>query len=163
MASMAVPWRNCKLSRRLSDIMGQLRKGRTHGRNPRELTLDDIEALRAQADDIRAHLQQLRGQSGRPVDRYICAGKHLYVMQRSDAPDLLMIGRSNDPVRRASTLQCGHCFSMRVLFIIPNTGSKEHSVHDILQEHRVSGGPSTEWFRISLAQAMSAIHSVLDS
>ena len=89
-------------------------------------------------------------------------GHHLYIMRRSDAPAKLKIGRSNDPVNRAPTLQSGHCFHMSVLATFPNAGSKEHAVHAILQQHRVLEGPGNEWFNVSLSQAVSAVSMVLD-
>ena len=89
-------------------------------------------------------------------------GKHMYIMQRSDAPGVLKVGRSNDPMKRATVLQNGHCFWLSVLATFPNVGSKERSVHAILDPHRVSEGPGTEWFRVSFSQAVSAVLLVID-
>ena len=89
-------------------------------------------------------------------------GQHLYIMRRSDAPDKLKIGRSNDPVNRAATLQSGHCFHVSVLAMFPNAGSKEQAVHAILQQRRTLEGAGIEWFNVSLSQALSAVSMVLD-
>ena len=82
---------------------------------------------------------------------------HLYVMQRSDAPDILKVGRSDDPQRRAEDLQTGHCFLVRVVSVFYNVGHCERAVHAYLQEWRVDGGAGREWFRASLSMVYQAI------
>ena len=57
---------------------------------------------------------------------------HLYVMQRSDAPQFGKVGRSDDPVKRAEALQSGHCFFVRVLAICSDVGHHERWVHEQL-------------------------------
>ena len=82
---------------------------------------------------------------------------HLYVMQRSDAPGILKVGRSDDPQRRAEDLQTGHCFLVRVVSVFYNVGHCERAVHAYLQEWRVDGGAGREWFRASLSMVYQAI------
>ena len=86
----------------------------------------------------------------------------MYIMQRSDVRGVLKVGRSNDPMKRATQLQIGQCFWVSVLATFPNAGSKERAVHTILDPHRVSEGTGTEWFRVSFSQAMSAVMLVSD-
>jgi len=84
---------------------------------------------------------------------------HLYVMSRSDAPGVLKIGRSDDPVRRALNLQAGHFFTMKVLAHVEGAGLHERAVHAALRERRISG-PGIEWFRCSVDEALEAFARV---
>jgi len=86
---------------------------------------------------------------------------HLYVLQRSDAPGIVKIGRSDDPVRRASTLEASHCFRVTVAARMDHQGSWEHAVHAALDDRRVQGGAGVEWFYCSVAEAVSAIERVV--
>ena len=82
---------------------------------------------------------------------------HLYVMQRSDAPGVWKVGRSDDPQRRAVDLQAGHCFLVHVVATFHGAGCCERAVHELLAEHRVDGGTGREWFRTSLLNVYQAI------
>ncbi len=82
---------------------------------------------------------------------------HLYVMQRSDAPGVWKVGRSDDPQRRAVDLQTGHCFLVHVVATFHGAGCCERAVHELLAEHRVDGGTGREWFRASLPLVYNAI------
>ena len=82
---------------------------------------------------------------------------HLYVMQRSDAPGVWKVGRSDDPQRRAVDLQTGHCFLVHVVATFHGAGCCERAVHELLAEHRVDGGTGREWFRTSLLNVYQAI------
>lgn len=85
---------------------------------------------------------------------------HLYVMQRSDAPGVLKIGRSDDPTKRAGSLQSGHCFFVRVLAVFQDAGHHERLVHEQLNEFNVQTGAGQEWFRTNLASVYYAIGCV---
>ena len=82
---------------------------------------------------------------------------HLYVMQRSDAPQFVKVGRSDDPVKRGETLQSGHCFFLRVLAIFSDLGHHERWVHEQLEEFRVRTGKGQEWFQTDV----STVHAVI--
>ena len=82
---------------------------------------------------------------------------NLYVMQRSDAPQFVKVGRSDHPVQRAEALQSGHCFFMRVLAIFSDVGQHERWVHDQLKEFKVQTGAGQEWFHTDLSTVYSVI------
>jgi len=82
---------------------------------------------------------------------------HLYVLQRSDAPGIWKVGRSDDPQRRASDLQMSHCFLVHVVATFHGAGCRERAVHELLAEYRVDGGTGREWFRTSLPNLCYAI------
>ena len=84
-------------------------------------------------------------------------GQNLYIMERSDMPGVLKIGRSDNPAKRAASLQCGHCFWVKVLATFPDAGCKEHAIHSALECYRVPEGPGTEWFRVPFAMALETV------
>ena len=86
----------------------------------------------------------------------------LYIATRSDAPDVLKIGRSNDPSRRCSDLSTSQCFKVTPLAVFPKHGHCERVVHKKLAERRILGGRGKEWFRVSIADACAAISQALD-
>ena len=88
-------------------------------------------------------------------------GRHLYIIECSAAPGLLKIGRSNDPWKRAVSLQAGTCFWMNVKATFSDAGPLERTVHYTLRHRRVTDIPGTEWFRLSYIEALEAITSVL--
>ena len=100
--------------------------------------LAEITADRA---EIAADRAEIAAAAGEPsifsIPTASKVGQHLYIVRRSDAQDKLKIGRSNDPVNRAATLQSGHSFHESVLEMFPNAGSKEQAVHAILQQRRI--------------------------
>ena len=85
---------------------------------------------------------------------------HLYVMQRSDAPELLKVGRSDKPLQRAESLQSGHCFFTHVLAIFRNVGRHERKVHEQLEKFKVQNGAGREWFQTDLSSIYCAIGRV---
>ena len=74
---------------------------------------------------------------------------HLYIATRSDAPDIVKIGRSNDPCRRCEGLSSSHCFTVSPTFVFHGYGRLEAAVHKALEDKRVLGGTGEEWFRVS--------------
>ena len=154
-------------SRNVYYMRHQLRTRTTCGKNSRDLTVGELNELRQRIDGLRAERARIRAGQQEAVIREEEAstvaseaepyGEHMYIMQRSDAPGVLKVGRSNDPMKRATQLQSGHCFSVSVLATFPHAGSKERAVHDILHPRLVSEGPGREWFRVSFSQAVSAV------
>ena len=89
---------------------------------------------------------------------------YLYVMERSDLPGVVKIGRSEDPERRARTLAQAHLFTMRVVHVIPDrqieyASEIEALVHRELGHAREPGN-SREWFRLSADVAACIIWRV---
>ena len=85
----------------------------------------------------------------------------LYVATRSDAPDVLKIGRSNNPNRRCNDLSNSQCFSITPLAVFPKHGHCERLVHKKLEGRRALGGRGRKWFRVSLVDACAAISQAL--
>ena len=86
---------------------------------------------------------------------------HLYIATRSDAPDIVKIGRSNDPRRRCEGLSSSHCFTVSATFIFHGHGCVEAVVHRALEDKRVLGGTGKEWFRVSTSEAFAAVTNAL--
>ena len=81
---------------------------------------------------------------------------HLYIATRSDAPDIVKIGRPNDPRRRCEGLSSSHCFTVTTAFVFHGYGRLEAAVHKALDDTRVLGGTGREWFRVSATEAFAA-------
>ena len=86
---------------------------------------------------------------------------HLYIATRSDAPDIVKIGRSNNPRRRCEGLSSSHCFTVSATFIFHGHGRVEASVHKALEDKRVLGGTGKEWFRMTATEAFEAVTHAL--
>ena len=82
---------------------------------------------------------------------------HLYSAARSDAPDIVKIGRVNDPRRRCEGLSSPHCFTVSTAFVFHGYGRLEAAVHKALDDKRVLGGTGREWFRVSESEAFAAV------
>ena len=82
---------------------------------------------------------------------------HLYIATRSDAPDIVKIGRSNDPRRRCEGLSSSHCFAVSTAFVFHGYGRLEAAVHKALDDKRVLGGTGREWFRVPATEAFAAV------
>ena len=85
----------------------------------------------------------------------------LYIATRSDAPDIVKVGRSNNPRRRCEGLSSSHCFTVSTAFIFHGHGRVEAAVHKALEDKRVLGGTGKEWFRVSAAEAFAAVTHAL--
>ena len=97
------------------------------------------------------------------VQRPTVKGEHMYIFQRSDEPSLYKIGRSSNPRSRAYILSIGQCFKVAVVKIYEGEGLKELPVQHRLEEYRVCGGTSREWFRAPLEVIYAAVGHVLSS
>ena len=84
---------------------------------------------------------------------------HLYVLTRSDAPDVVKVGRDADPARHAGELQTGHCFHVNVAAVFPRAGEHVSAVQAALQRYRVT--PGAGWFRCSVGEALATIADVM--
>ena len=82
---------------------------------------------------------------------------HLYIATRSDAPDIVKIGRPNDPRRRCEGLSSSHCFTVSIAFVFHVHGRLEAAVHKALDDKRALGGSGREWFRVSATEAFAAV------
>lgn len=69
------------------------------------------------------------------------------------------VGRAINPDTRALDLQCGNPFKIRIWARCKTTESKalERAVHKKLSKQLMSG----EWFAVTTAEAVAAIHDVL--
>ena len=94
-----------------------------------------------------------------PQERVI--GLHLYVMQRSDAPCMLKIGRSTNPRLRAKDVSKHQTFDVDVIAAFDNDGVREIVVHAVLSSYRVR--PDREWFELPPEIALAAIAQVLSN
>lgn len=81
----------------------------------------------------------------------------LYIATRSDRPDICKVGRSYDVKKRCATLSASQCFTIDPAHVYPGGGDYEKDVHIALREHRVGGGSSREWFKLSAADAKKII------
>ena len=90
-------------------------------------------------------------------------GEHLYILRRSDMPDLYKIGRSYNPRARAIALSNGQCFKVEVVATYDGNGQSELPVQYGLDRYRVQGGSSREWFRAPLDVIYSVVGLVFNS
>ena len=96
--------------------------------------------------EIRSHL---------PLTRH--NKPDLYVMQYSNADDVVKIGRSYDVEKRRRSLETGHNFFVTLIAAFPGQGHLESLIHDHLQVFRSRAGAGREWFTVSKDQAIKAI------
>ena len=85
----------------------------------------------------------------------------LYIATRSDRPDIVKVGRSNNPHRRCATLSACHCFVVQPMHIYKGYGGHETRVHGELARFRLTGGSGREWFAVSLDVAKSILDHAL--
>ena len=90
-------------------------------------------------------------------------GEHMYILRRSDQPDLYKVGRSSNPKSRAYILSMGQCFKVEVVAVHEGQGLNELPAQYALEQYRVLGGISREWFRVPLEKIHSAVGRVLNS
>ena len=99
-----------------------------------------------------------------PVPRPGRAPDDLYIMAiDSDPLGLygLKIGRSQDVKARARSMEVSMPFHLNVLGVFTGYGHLEGRVHELLEPRHNRDGRGREWFRVSLAEAVSAISVVL--
>ena len=75
----------------------------------------------------------------------------LYICSRSDAPNILNIGKSSNTLARCAQLQAGHSFRIIIRAILENRGNCEKSVHKVLKQYRIG---TTEWFTVDFDTAL---------
>ena len=82
---------------------------------------------------------------------------HLHLFCSSDNAELLKVGRSDNPHKRALALQKHHAFHILVLHVLPDKGKNEANVHTLMKEFKVTGVPGCEWFHCTVEYAISVI------
>ena len=113
----------------------------------------------AQGEEQRRRKEEANELKDAPQERVI--GLHLYVMQRSDAPCMLKIGRSTNPRLRAKDVSKHQAFDVDVIVTFDNAGVREVDVHNVLSSYRVR--PDREWFELPPENALAAIAQVLSN
>ena len=82
----------------------------------------------------------------------------LYILTKSDSGnEIVKIGRSKEPLKRAKTLQRSQPFTTQILMSFPGRGYLEAEVHSTLNEFRVPLAAGQEWFNIDPAMAVCTI------
>ena len=81
----------------------------------------------------------------------------LYIAENPKIPGEVKVGKSYNPLRRASGLSEGQNFRLRVIAVFPGLGYLETTVHGLLERQRVEDAPSREWFYVSPQFAMAAV------
>ena len=79
------------------------------------------------------------------------------VMKYSNRDDVVKVGRSSNVENRRRALEAGHAFYIGVVAVFPGYGHLDQMVHqrlDIFKAH----GAGRDWFNVSSAQAIKAIH-----
>ena len=69
----------------------------------------------------------------------------LYLAVRSDKPDIVNLGRSDDP------------HDVTVVHVFPGCGRMKKAVQKALEPYRVVGSSSREWFEIDLSTARAIV------
>ncbi len=82
-------------------------------------------------------------------------------MESLSFPGLVKIGRSKCPEQRAKELSCSQPFYMELKHSYETKGFLEKTVHKKLENCRYVGGPGTEWFKLSVAQAACLIEATI--
>ena len=117
----------------------------------------------ANLEHYRASKQAARANARGDGQDTAARGEHLYILRRSDMPDLYKIGRSYNPRARAIALSNGQCFKVEVVATYDGNGQSELPVQYGLDRYRVQGGSSREWFRAPLDVIYSVVGLVLNS
>ena len=97
-----------------------------------------------------------------PAKRQRVEPDDLYIMRYSTNQKALKIGRSNDVQRRKRDLEGGHNFFMEVVAVFPGKGALERCIHARLKDKRSHIGAGTEWFNVSVTEAMVCIGDSLE-
>ncbi len=88
----------------------------------------------------------------------------LYVMRYVDIlPDVVKVGRSRDAERRRANLEASQDFHVELVAVFPQRGHLESIVHERLAEHRSSRGTGTEWFKVTVQQALDVVMGAIAS
>ena len=88
---------------------------------------------------------------------------HLYVMSPVGGRlhGLVKIGRSKNPTQRATELQDGQPYYMRIHALFWGYGHKEKKVHDALRQFQIRSAPGKEWFELPVFHACQAVSRTL--
>ena len=77
----------------------------------------------------------------------------LYVFTMPLNPNIVKIGRSMNPQKRAKELARSMPYEIMVCYVYPKWGFMEKAVHEKLKDFRVLGGSGVEWFSLEPHQA----------
>ena len=117
----------------------------------------------ANLDQYRVNKKAARAEARGDGQDAAAKGEHLYILRRSDMPDLYKIGRSYNARARAIALSNGQCFKVEVVATYDGNGQSELPVQYGLDRYRVQGGSSSECFRAPLEVIYSVVGLVLNS
>ena len=81
----------------------------------------------------------------------------LYLAIRSDRPGIIKVAASDNAYCSCTSLQAGHCFTVRPLAIFCGAGECVSLVHAALESTRLA----SDWFAVSLRDARDTVSRVL--
>lgn len=84
----------------------------------------------------------------------------MYVMTSDAFPNLVKVGRSNEPERRRLDLSNGQPANYHLEVIFHNAGHLEPVMHRCLKYCRHKGGHSREWFACTVDDVIDAFRSL---
>jgi hypothetical protein len=85
----------------------------------------------------------------------------LYIMVNPLLPEIVKVGRSAFPDRRARQLSAGQPFQVEVKRCYSSKGFLEKTIHQKLERLRVAGGSGMEWFKLSVEKAACLIEATI--
>ena len=86
--------------------------------------------------------------------------RYIYIITNPSTPEWVKIGESFDPAGRASELNTASPFDYSVYFSAPlPAGLTDKNLHPIIRARGIAH--SREWFRVSAAEAVDLINSIL--
>ena len=77
----------------------------------------------------------------------------IYVATRSDRPDLLMVGSSDNASISCELMQRGYCLTVEPVVIFCGAGEHDRVVYKALEQWKVFGG----WYEMTLDDAYRVI------
>jgi hypothetical protein len=84
----------------------------------------------------------------------------VYVMVAPEHPDIVKIGRTDQPKKRLQGINCGHPFSAIKYAgkrMFDNCVEAEKAMHGLFSEARIPGG---EWFKVPPKEALAALREL---
>ena len=85
----------------------------------------------------------------------------LYIMRYSTCSQAVKIGRITDVERRKNDLESGQNFFIDIVAVFPGNGALERIVHSRLEDKRSHIGYGTEWFNITVDEALDSVRQVI--
>jgi hypothetical protein len=81
----------------------------------------------------------------------------IYVATRSDRPDLLMVGSSDNASISCELMQRGYCLTVEPVVIFCGAGQSDRVVYKALEQWKALGG----WYEMTLDDACQVICRIL--